>query len=117
MPRWQGKPRWANGGFESVFTGGLADDMTSVLRALRVVGAVAHADLFESAARAVPVDRLEDFDQRTAFFDSGVPQVEAVSAYFDQLDDQMGALPPIHEILVHYVSSHPEIRALEVRPG
>ena len=100
---WVAWGTWANGGFEYVMTGGLADEAQEVLAALRHVGALAEASLFEQAFGLVH----GDLDERNAQW---TPEVEAIARH---LDHGMAALPPLKEThLAPMLDAHPELRSL-----
>ena len=64
---WEAWGIWANGGFEAILTGGVADELAGVVAALREVGAGAMADLFDAAAAMLPEQVLGSYEARSEF--------------------------------------------------
>jgi hypothetical protein len=109
---WDAWGIWANGGFEMVFTGGLADDLPVVIDALVEVDATMMADLFRRAAAVLPDDVLTTFEARTNYFEeSDDDTVCAALDAWKSLDDEMALLPPISDYLWPVLERRPHLRA------
>lgn len=108
---WEAWGIWANGGFEAVFTGGLADDLPAVVSALEEVGATAMADVFRTAAAVLPADVVSSFDARNAFLDSDDTARCAALEAWEELDLRMGALPSVKQRLWHVLQVRDDLRS------
>lgn len=107
---WEAWGIWANGGFEAILTGGVADELAGVVAALREVGAGAMADLFDAAAAMLPEQVLGSYEARSEF--ACGPRGEVVLAAWRNLDRQMQALPDIHDYLRSYLAGHRDLLVL-----
>lgn len=108
---WEAWGIWANGGFEAVVTGGLADDLPAVVDAFEEVSVPAMAELFRRAAAVLPADIVTSFAARTAFFESG-DEAAACAALqaWKELDQEMEALPDIKGRLWEVLQDRDDLR-------
>lgn len=99
---WEAWGIWANGSFEAVLTGALADEGEAVVSALEGVGGTGEAQMFKRAIGLVH----GDVDQRMNLWTSAVAQEAA------GLDNAMMALPDFKQsVLVPFLDRHPHLRA------
>lgn len=113
---WEAWGIWANGGFEAVFTGGLADDLPLVIDAFEEVGAPVMAELFRRAAAELPSDIVTSFDARTSFFESGDEDAACAALQaWKKLDREMEALPDIKGRLWEVLQVREDLRAIGER--
>jgi len=104
LTAWEAWGVWANGGFEQVLTGGLADEASDVVRALETVGAIVEAALFEEAFALLP----GDLDSRIMTWE----QSAVVRQKVERLDDAVAARRSIKESsLAEYLDRWPEVRS------
>ena len=89
---WEAWGMWANGGFELILTGGLADEAEHVVASLRYVGAEREASLFEQAFGLVD----GGIDRRNEQW----CEDEELQAHAGRLDRAVADLPDLTEAVL-----------------